>query len=97
MSQINQINSCLFWDVDASSLDIVKHKRFIIERVLQYGMPKDICRLLQQYTKEDLRHVVEKSKTIDRRTANYWRIYLGISKEHILCLNRPLISEQFYS
>ena len=31
----------LFWDVDASTIDMDKNKRFIIQRVLEYGIRSD--------------------------------------------------------
>ncbi len=31
-----------FWDVDLAQLDVEKHSRFIIERILEYGRPEAI-------------------------------------------------------
>jgi len=86
----------LFWDTDKNNLDISGHKRFIIERVLQFGMPNDIKWLLSIYSEKDIIDVVKKSKSIDKKTANFWAIHYGIDKDEVLCLTRPLMHELFY-
>jgi len=92
----DSINHRLFWDTDKNNLDIWSHKRFIIERVLQFGMPNDIKWLLSIYSEKDIIDVVKKSKSIDKKTANFWAIHYGIDKDEVLCLNRPLMHELFY-
>jgi hypothetical protein len=92
----NRINHRLFWDTDKNSLDIYRHKRFIIERVLRFGMLSDIKWLLSTYHQTEIIEVVKKSKNIDRKTANFWAIHYGIDKDEVLCLNRPLMHELFY-
>ena len=31
----------LFWDVDVETLDLMKHKKWLVKRVLDYGLMKD--------------------------------------------------------
>lgn len=31
----------LFWDVDVNTLDLEKHKKWLVKRVLDYGLMKD--------------------------------------------------------
>jgi len=94
--QIDQIGQ-MFWDIDPKKLDIIRHKRFIMERISQYGTPPEISWLLDTYKKKDIIQVVKQSKNIDRKTANYWTLYFDIPREMVLCLNRSLIDEQPYS
>ena len=92
----NTLSTYLFWDIDQDTLDLHRHKRFIIERMLQYGRPEDIHWLLDHYSKNDIVDVIKRSKTIDRKTASYWSIHYHIPEKEILCLNRPLIQDCFY-
>jgi hypothetical protein len=92
----NSINHRLFWDTDKNNLDFSKHKRFIIERILRFGMLSDIKWLLSFYNEQEIIGVVKTSKSIDKKTANFWAIHYGIDKDEVLCLNRPLIHELFY-
>lgn len=38
---VPQIRSCVFWDIDISSIDWIRHHKFIKERVSVYGSPKE--------------------------------------------------------
>lgn len=79
-----------FWDVDWTDLDARKHRRFIIERLLRLGRPEQIKWVLGAYAEVDIIDAVKSSRTIDRRTANYWSLHFGIPQESVLCLNRQL-------
>ena len=78
----------LFWDIDIDKLDVMIHKRYTIERILQFGLAEHIRWMLKQFGKEDITDTVKKSKIIDKKTANYWSIHYGIYKKDILCFNR---------
>jgi|MTBAKSStandDraft_1061840.scaffolds.fasta_scaffold201576_2 hypothetical protein len=86
----------LFWDVDIQSIEITAHKKFIIERVLKYGDEKEVCTLLRMYSETDIGKVVKTSRNLDRKTANYWAIHLGIPTQEVKCLNMQLIQNCFY-
>lgn len=95
MIDINNIAE-FFWDVDIQRLDIAENKRFIIERLLQYGRPGQIKWLFAHYNDNEIIEVVKLSRTIDKKTANYWALHYNISPNEVLCLKRQLIQECFY-
>lgn len=68
----------LFWDVDPEKLDWERSRQFIIERILTRGFTKDIEIIFSQYRKDEIRNAVLKSRTLDKKTANYMSIYLSI-------------------
>lgn len=78
-----------FWDVEPECLDIGRHRKFIIERLLKFGTPKEICWLLSTYSDSDIIEVVKASSNLDGKTANFWAIHFSIPQEEIKCLNRP--------
>ena len=76
----------LFWDVNADDLDMVKHKAFIVNRVLDYGQWDDWKTILNYYGLEqiasiakDLRSLFPKSlafiSTVSRIPENQFRCY----------------------
>ena len=85
-----------FRDVDIRSLDTVKNKKFIIERLLRYGRPEQIKWMIARYSDSEIVEVVKSSRTIDKKTANYWALHYNILPNEVLCLNRPLTHECFY-
>lgn len=95
MIDINDIAE-FFWDVDTKGLDTGKNKKFIIERLLQYGRPEQIKWLFAHYSDKEIIEVVKSSRTIDKKTANYWSLHYNISSNEVLCLKRQLIQECFY-
>ena len=85
-----------FWDVDIHALDPQRHKKFIIERLLKFGTPKEVCWVLETYSSGDLIDVIKNSRSLDRKTANFWAIHFGIPKQEVRCLNMPLTQGCFY-
>ncbi len=83
-----------FWDVDIRSLDTVKNKKFIIERLLRYGRPEQIKWMLARYSDSEIIEVVKSSRTIDKKTAHYRALHYPILPNKIVCLNRQLIHLQ---
>lgn len=94
----NDINDIaeFFWDVDIKGLDTVKNKKFIIERLLRYGRPEQIKWMFARYSDSEIIEVVKSSRTIDKKTANYWTLHYNILPNEVLCLNRQLMQECFY-
>ena len=86
----------MFWDTYLSYIDLVKNRRAVIERLLHFGRPEHIQWVLQHYSVEDIIETIKESKSIDRRTANYWTIHFNIPQKDVLCLNRQLIDDYFY-
>ncbi len=88
----NQLkNKSLFWDVELSRLDVEKHKKFIIERVLESGATEDVGSLLKLYSREDIIEVVRHSRRVSKKTAYFWKSYFNI-KEPILCIQRQSLN-----
>lgn len=86
----------LFWDVDPLSLDPEKHSKYIIERILRFGLPEDVLAMQKHYSDAAIRTVVIHSRHIDRKTASFWAIHLDIPREEIACFSTPLINSCFY-
>jgi len=81
----------IFWDTDINKLDLQNHKRYTIERILQYGFAEHINWMLKHFQAEDIINAVKNSKSIDKKTANYWSIRFKINKNEILCFTRQLV------
>ncbi len=84
----------LFWDVDFSYIDPVRNKRFVIERVLEYGDLSHFEKLKKLYSLEDIKEVLKSSKTISFKTANFYALLLGVPRKEVLCLRKPLTQKQ---
>lgn len=61
-----------FWDFDTKNLDIIKHKSFIIERILEKGRMEHIKWVFKIYRKKDIKKVTQTSNNICNETKNFW-------------------------
>lgn len=68
----------LFWDTPIEKIDIIKHKNYIIERVLSRGALKDFYYLLQLYSTNEIAAAVKNSRVLDKKTVNFCSHYFGI-------------------
>ena len=94
MEKIPESVKIILWDVEVNKLDIRRHKRFIIERIIKYGNEKDVKWMLETYSLKEIRDVVKKSKNIDRKSANYWALRLNIPREEVYCLRNTYQRQQ---
>lgn len=67
-------NPSLFWDIRPENIDPVVHKKWLIERVVQWGTLDDIRELLGIFQVEDIAQIVASSRTIDPKTKELWMV-----------------------
>ena len=66
----------LFWDIDVSTLDTVKHTRYIISRVLEYGNKEAAEWLKSIFTEKQIKEIIKSERRLSRKSATFWaRIY----------------------
>jgi hypothetical protein len=81
----------LFWDVDMTSLDLQKHKAFVIERVLNMGDQHAVVWLRSVVSEEEIMEVVKTSRRLTRKTALCWKNILGLCEEEMRCFGTSSI------
>ena len=75
----------LFWDIDPMKLDVGKHSRFIIERVLKKGGLDDWYTLKKIYTLSIIRDESFNIRTLDKKTLSFLSNYFGVDKKQFRC------------
>jgi hypothetical protein len=76
MTQLPDQYRKYFWDCDFYEINMEKYQFFITERLLNYGNEQTLKWLLARINKIDLENVVKKSRNLDKKTKNYWKILL---------------------
>jgi hypothetical protein len=80
----------LFWDTDPGTLDLDRHARQIIGRVVERGGLEGWHKLRRHYGDDKLRQVVTQLRTLDPRTVNFLCLMLNLTKENFrCCTSRP--------
>ena len=69
--QITDFSKHLFWDVDISTLDFEKHKEYIVQRVLEYGVMKDFVQLINYFSLNQVKDIAINLRSLDDRTLNF--------------------------
>ena len=84
----------LFWDADVETLDVEKHKTYIVERILEFGDEDAYRWMFGTYADEEIIAVVRKSRRISPRTAAMMGNFYRIPREELRCLE--LASDQVH-
>ena len=85
MNLINSLSNHLFWDADISSIDPENHSKFIITRVLQYGLYEDWIILRKFYGLDKIVKIAVNIKNLDKKTASFLSLISDVPKDNFLC------------
>jgi|YelNatPaOPRAMG01_1025707.scaffolds.fasta_scaffold41291_3 hypothetical protein len=77
-----------FWDVDFSSLDFEHNPDFVIARILEYGDMKAVRWMRKSVDEKKIKKIVEESRQLSRKSANFWSLFFNISREKIRCFKK---------
>ncbi len=72
-----------FWDVSLDDLDLDKHRKFIITRILNEGDHLAVAWLFDTYAKE-----------IIKKTVRCWQNYFGLKEEELCCTGLRLAKNE---
>lgn len=62
---INSMSPHLFWDVDVNSIEFDKHKAYIVQRVLEYGLLNDWKVLMSTLGIDDIVATCKQLRTLE--------------------------------
>lgn len=60
-----------FWEVNLKDIDPLKHKNYIIERLLEYGDEKTFRWLIKNFGLQTVLKVGRKGKKVSSKTKNF--------------------------
>ena len=84
---IPKLSDHLFWDVDKDMLDVQKHKRLIIQRVLDYGLMQDWHIIKDHYGVGEIAQTATTLKELDPKSLSFISAISKIPAENFLCYN----------
>jgi hypothetical protein len=73
----------LFWDYPQLNIDLDKHAKFVVERVVTRGRLEDFYKLLKIYPKERIVECLKRSKELDAKTRHFVSDYFGIPVQEL--------------
>ena len=77
-----------FWDVDMQTLDYEVNARFIIEKVMNYGLWSDILETLRYYGHERVKQEVILAPYLKKKTLSFCCAIFDLSPNQFRCYTR---------
>ncbi len=77
-----------FWDVDMPSLDYEKNARFIIEKVMNYGLWADIQEVMRFYGRDRVKQEVIQTAYLKKRTLSFCCAIFDLAPDQFRCYTR---------
>jgi hypothetical protein len=84
-SVIDKFSKHLFWDVDRNELDLDKHRKFIVQRVLERGHDKDWELLKECYSVEGIVETARKLRSLEPTALAFIVCVGNVNKESFRC------------
>ena len=75
------VDRCVFWDLNPESLDFEKDLSFIISRTLMRGTAKEISFIEKNFPLSRIVQAVEKSPEANEKCKNYYTALLRLYNE----------------
>lgn len=81
----------LFWDVARKNIDLRKHKKFIIGRIMDKGDLDDYRLAVNYYGVDEIKKNI-KNRNLNNKSLNFWCLIFNLNKE--ICARRQSIKKQ---
>lgn len=91
------INEAYFWDIDINTLDEIKSKRLIIERVANLGNLDEIKLVINHYGKREIIKTICKLNYLDPKTLNFFSLVFNLPKNNFKCFTRKQSKAQYWN
>lgn len=75
----------LFWDVDRSSIDLERHVRWLVKRVLEYGRWRDWQTIVAHYGKPRLADIVTGLRGLNPRALAFCQAWFNLPPSAFRC------------
>ena len=69
-----KLRQSLFWDVDPKTIDLKRHARYIIERILDFGNDKEVRWMNRQYSRPMIKGTLKRSRVIHGKSKALWSL-----------------------
>ncbi len=78
-----------FWDVEPEKIDLQKHEKFIIERMLEWGGFASLKWLYKTFGLKKIIAAFKNSRALSKRTVNFYCYLFNLKREELRCFQKP--------
>lgn len=94
---IQELSPHLFWDVDRSKIDIERNKKWLINRILEYGLINDWIYILKYYGIDEISQIAINLRDLDKKTISLISTLSDVPKEKFLCYNTEQSNQKLWN
>ena len=86
----------LFWDVDMETLDLEKHKSYIIRRVMEYGKLNDWNLLKSRYSMDEIKYAISTARSMDPKVISFIALLTNTPLKLFRCYTNQQSNPSYY-
>ena len=94
---IMQLSPHLFWDVDREKIDLNKNRKWLVHRVLEYGLLNDWVLINKYYGIGEIAQIVIHLKDLDKKSISFISVLSKIPKENFLCYTSRQLNPEHWN
>lgn len=79
----------LFWDINFQEFDPSAYPTYTIARVLEYGDQQAVAWLRETFSEEQIKEVVQTERRLTPKSANFWALVYGLTRDEVAAFNQP--------
>ncbi len=83
--QASDFSPILFWDVAMDSVDLEKHRPWLVKRVLEKGTREDWNLLVRLYQHNGIREAVKQLRSLEEKAASFACAVLKLEQTDLRC------------
>jgi hypothetical protein len=80
-----RFTASLFWDVEPEAIDFDKHRRWVVQRVLEYGRIEDWRAIRELYGLDSVVEAAQQVRTLDPKAHAFLCLISGKAKDSFRC------------
>lgn len=85
--KVEMLSPHLFWDVDKSKIDINKNKKWLIHRILEYGLLTDWILIEKYFGIKTITKLVMDMRDLDKKSISFISSLSKIPQTEFKCYN----------
>ena len=90
---LSKLSSHLFWDVDREKIDMSKNAKWLVGRVLNYGLLNDWIIIEKYYGLNKITELSKEIKDLDEKSMSFISVLSNVPKEDFLCYTTKQLNQ----
>jgi hypothetical protein len=88
MTNPPHLSPTAFWDVDRAALNYETNSRFVIEKVMNYGLWADILEILRYYGHDRVKTEIIQAPYLKKKTLSFCCAIFDLTPQQFRCYTR---------